>query len=103
MRRMSGKKFNREMIYWDGVSNLECSSLSGRRFGLIFCANTLTTFRFLPQKSRAKERVFSLRNVIGTVSPCILSKVSLSCGNAFDFQRGTLLMNRFQFFGISLF
>jgi hypothetical protein len=51
----------------------------------------------------SKERVFTLRNVIGTVSPCILSKVSLFCGNPSDFQRGSLLMDRFQFFGISLF
>ena len=51
----------------------------------------------------SKERVIALRNVIGTVSPCILSKVSLSCGRSSDFQQGTLLMNRFQFFGISLF
>ena len=51
----------------------------------------------------SKERVISLRNLLGTVSPCILSKVNLFCGNPFDFQRGTLLMDRFQSPGVGLF
>ena len=49
------------------------------------------------------QRVIDLRNVLGTVSRCILSRVSLTCGFQSHFQRGTLLMNRYQSPGISLF
>jgi len=49
------------------------------------------------------QRVIDLKNVLGTVSPCILSRVSLTCGFSSHFQRGTLLMNRYQSPGISLF
>jgi len=49
------------------------------------------------------QRVIDLQNLLGTVSSCILSRVSLTCGSQSHFQSGTLLMNRFQSPGISLF
>jgi hypothetical protein len=49
------------------------------------------------------QRVIDLKNTLGTVSPCILSRLSLSCGNSSHFSRGTLLMNRFPLPTISLF
>jgi hypothetical protein len=49
------------------------------------------------------QRVIDLKNTLGTVSACILSRISLSCGSSSHFSRGTLLMNRFQSPGISLF
>jgi hypothetical protein len=50
----------------------------------------------------SKERVLGLRAVLGTVSSCILSKLSPTCGDPRDFRRGTLLMNRFALPGIGL-
>jgi hypothetical protein len=50
----------------------------------------------------SKERVISLRAVLGTVSSCVLSKLSLTCGNNSHFQRGTKVMNRFAFPGLGL-
>ena len=49
------------------------------------------------------QRVIDLKNTLGTVSPCILSRLSLSCGSSSHFSRGTLLMNRFPLPTISLF
>ncbi|MFL5364781.1 MAG: ADYC domain-containing protein [Myxococcales bacterium] len=49
------------------------------------------------------HRVIDLQGLLGTLSPCILSRVSLTCGSSFHFQTGTLLMNRYQSPGISLF
>jgi hypothetical protein len=51
----------------------------------------------------SSERVVDLKNTLGTVSPCILSRLSLSCGSSSHFSRGTLLMNRFPLPTISLF
>jgi hypothetical protein len=51
----------------------------------------------------SSQRVIDLHNLLGTVSPCILSRVSLTCGFRSHFQSGTLLMNRYQAPAISLF
>ena len=49
------------------------------------------------------QRVIDLKNLLGTVSGCILSRVSLTCGSSSHFSRGTLLMNRYPLPTISLF
>jgi hypothetical protein len=41
-------------------------------------------------------RAIDLRNLLGTLPSCILSRVSLSCGSRWHFSSGTLLMNRYQ-------
>jgi hypothetical protein len=50
----------------------------------------------------SKERVISLRALGGTVSSCILSKLSPTCGNPSHFRNGTLVMNRFALPGVGL-
>jgi hypothetical protein len=50
----------------------------------------------------SKERVLGVRAVLGTVSSCIVSKLSPTCGDPRHFRRGTLVMNRFALPGIGL-
>jgi len=50
----------------------------------------------------SRERVITLRAILGTVSSCVLSKLSLTCGNKAHFQTGTRVMDRFALPGLGL-
>jgi hypothetical protein len=50
----------------------------------------------------SKERVLSLRAILGTLSSCIVSRLSPSCGKQDHFQKRTRVMNRFAFPGLGL-